>query len=317
MKGRLSKFRADAEAARGAWAQRGTSSGSVPARWRWTCHASDLGAAVRDSRRALEWAWGRGVPRRIELGLSAGVDRLREALVELEESWSEEHDAQLGSALDDHALATDAINLLERSHPSLEELDALTNEGLPENLRELIDLARAIKALELLGSDEVPDSREAADAAILRGDGVGTLRRGVVDDLFGSSLLRGLRRRAARRGGRAWAMASTAAPPAWVSGLLESEARVRRPVAWFYAEWLIAQAKVVQDMAQAKALEGMTFEGVTFDDDPLAPLLGCARRLQRVRTAIDVTDTDWPARVIEGLQEDLRVAITLRRRTEA
>ena len=142
-----------------------------------------------------------------------------------------------------------------------------------------------------MGSEDASESVEAADAAVLRGDRGGFLDRDVQEELFGSPSLRGLRRRAARLGGRAWATECIEAPPAWVAGLLEGEARVRRSVAWFYAEWVIAQARAVSRKIS--------------DPAELSPLLGCARRLQRARTAINVTDTEWPVRVVRRLQEEL------------
>ena len=297
MKGELRDFRATAEALREAWVSRGTSSGAVPVWWRWASHGADLRAAVGDSRRALEWAWARGVPRRARLApgvdpdcIGSGVVRLRAALEGLGEPWSAEHDAQLRRSLARRTLAVDAVNLV-RSHASLEELDALAAEGHPENLRVLIDLGRCIKAFELLGSEDASESVEAADAAVLRGDRDGFLDRDVQEELFGSPSLRGLRRRAARLGGRAWATECIEAPPAWVARLLEGEARVRRSVAWFYAEWVIAQARAVSRKIS--------------DPAELSPLLGCARRLQRARTAINVTDTEWPVRVVRRLQEEL------------
>lgn len=251
--------------------------------WRWASLRSDLEQSVRDSILAHQWAWEMGVPRPSPLlrqsvalveGAAAAVLQLLDGR---EDAWTDELDSRV-RGVPGKGLMIDALHLASSIEPSdFEELDAA---GSRPGLASLLLRVRCLLSLQALAEG---DPAAASDAVWKE------LDPAVREGLFEMPALRGLRRAAARRGGGAWGQRERELPD-WVSRLVEGEP-VSRPVAAFYSEWVIAQARSLHRSTRLMgALDGMR---------------SAARRLELARAHGNVVDRWWPARVVDRLEEEL------------
>lgn len=284
VKRNLIETRRRLDAAITAWRSRGLASKGAPEGWEWAALRSDLERTVVDSVEALQHAWSVGVPRIPDAGdrsssMAGGAAAEMRASLEAgkngEELWSAEIDDRVLQLAEDELLI-DAMRIQGR----LGEAEAASVEPSAQRpgLVKFLRRAGCLRSLLSLANGRADNGADPVWAE---------MEADSLMAFFDRPWLRGVRRRAARRGGAAWGKESDQLPD-WITRALE-EFHLSQGFAAFCSEWIIAQARAIHEATNSpERIDGMR---------------AATRKLEYANAQWLVSDRRWAAREIARLED--------------